>query len=90
MWHNQDWTENLQKEPRWSKSGFIMGDLASKVTLQTERWSFDNPSHHMKQELIQKIEYSIFIFIFPLLVSYIIPSSTCLSSEEEDSEELEG
>ena len=44
----------------------------------------------MKQELIQKIEYSIFIFIFPLLVSYIIPSSTCLSSEEEDSEELEG
>ena len=44
----------------------------------------------MKQELIQKIKYSIFIFIFPLLVSYIISSSTCLSSEEEDSEELEG
>ena len=43
-----------------------------------ERLSFDNPGHDIKQE-------SIFIFIFPLLLSYIISSSTCLSSEEEDS-----
>ena len=59
------------------------------VILAQRRTSQQSESSY-KARINSKIEHSIFIFIFPLLVSYIISSSTCLSSEEEDSEELEG